>query len=147
MSGWKADRGVSWLLGLCAIAALSAGCTARQYVLPVSTLVPVAGAPTANCISREVLPTIDEVQPATITPGSEIMLSGSGGYFKDSCGGYNESARLYQVYLDNEPAGELQCYAGLCQAKFKLPERAGPGRHCLGVQKGTCQMELVVVEN
>jgi hypothetical protein len=96
-------------------------------------------------VQQEILPTITEVQPAEITRGSEVSLVGKGGYLKDSCGGYLEGARTYQVYLDDEPAGELSCYANHCEGKFKLPARAGVGKHCLGVQKGTCQMELEVV--
>ena len=84
-------------------------------------------------------------QPAKITPGSEVTVIASGGYFKHDCGGFDESARTYQLYLDNEPAADLLCYVNHCEARFKLPERAGVGTHCLGVQKGTCQMEVNVV--
>jgi hypothetical protein len=124
---------------------LLAACAPGKPAAPVATLAPFHDDATPNCVSQEIVPTITEVQPARITPGSEVTLVASGGYLKDSCGGYNESDRTYQVYLDDEPAAELLCYVHRCESRFKLPERAGVGRHCLGVQKGTCQMELVVV--
>ncbi len=146
MADWIAGR-VYIRVALCIGAVTLAACAPRGTASPVATLVPFADGATPNCVQEEILPKITEVQPAEITPGSEVSLTASGGYLKDNCGGYYEGARSYQVYLDDEPAGELVCYVNHCEGKFKLPERAGVGRHCLGVQKGTCQMELDVVEN
>lgn len=134
-------------IALWAGAALLAACAPRAAAPPAATLVPFPGEAATRCVQEEVFPKITQVQPAQITPGAEIALVASGGYIKDSCGGYNESARTYSVYLDDEPAGELQCYVNHCEGKFRLPERTGVGRHCLGVQKGTCQMELEVIED
>ncbi len=146
MTGCEAGR-ARLLVAACIVAALLAACAPRGAVTQVPTLAPFVGNATPNCVQEEILPKITEVQPAEITAGSEVSLTASGGYLKDNCGGYNESARTYPVYLDDEPAGELVCYVNHCEGKFKVPERAGVGTHCLGVQKGTCQMELEVVEN
>ena len=127
------------------LSALALGACTPRAAAPVATLAPFPAGTAANCVEEEVFPKITEVQPAKITPGSELLLIASGGYLKDTCGGYNESARTYQVLLDDEPAGALMCYANHCEGKFRLPDRAGVGRHCLGVQKGTCQIELDVV--
>src|SRR5512143_3508489 len=133
-------------IGLCLGVALLAACAPRGTASPAATLVPFPAGAATNCVQEEVFPKITEVKPAQLMPGSEILLIASGGYIKDSCGGYNESARTYPVYLDDEPAGELQCYVNHCEGTFRLPARAGVGRHCLSVQKGTCQMELEVVD-
>ncbi len=133
------------LAAACMGAVVLAACGPRVSASPVATLAPYGGAETPDCAPQEILPKITEVQPAKITPGSEVTVIASGGYFKHDCGGFDESARTYQLYLDNEPAADLLCYVNHCEARFKLPERAGVGTHCLGVQKGTCQMEVNVV--
>jgi hypothetical protein len=118
-----------------------AACTPGRATPTRPTL---AAFPTAQCLQEEVLPKIQEVQPAEPRPGREVLVSAFGGYFRDTCGGVNESARLYKIYFDDEPVANLQCYAGHCVGKFVLPEGVEIGAHCLGVQKGTCQMELRV---
>jgi hypothetical protein len=138
----KAGRRIALWAG----AALLAACAPNAVSPQAATLVPFPSEAATRCVQEEVFPKITQVQPPQITPGAEILLVASGGYLKDSCGGYNESARTYPVYLDDEPAGELQCYVNHCEGKLRLPERTGVGRHCLGVQKGSCQMELEVVE-
>ena len=110
------------------------------------TIASFPGTPTVQCVQEEVLPKIEEIQPAEIKPGTEVTIRASGGYLRDSCGGYNESSRTYKIYLDNEPVADLSCYVNHCEGKFRLAESTGPGSHCLGVQKGTCQRELQVAE-
>ena len=124
---------------LLALVLFAAACAPRA-----ATIVPFPGTPTAQCAKQEVLPTITEVRPAPIHPDDEVTVIASGGYFRDSCGGYDESARAYQIYLDDEPAGMLSCYVNHCEGKLVLPEAIVAGAHCLGVQKGTCQMEMQV---
>ena len=64
---------------------------------------------------------------------------------RDTCGGYNRKvADVYKIYLDNEPIADLPCYGNHCEGKFILSESIAVGSHCMGVQKGTCQMELQV---
>ena len=110
------------------------------------TIASFPGTTTVQCVQEEVLPKIEEIQPAEIKPGTEVTIRASGGYLRDSCGGYNESSRTYKIYLDNEPVADLSCYVNHCEGKFRLAESTGPGSHCLGVQKGTCQRELQVAE-
>jgi len=95
-------------------------------------------------VQEEVLPKIEEIQPAEIKPGSEVTVIASGGYLRDNCGGYNEGSRVYKIYLDDEPYADLSCYVNHCEGKFVLPESIAAGSHCVGVQKGTCQLELQV---
>ena len=99
---------------------------------------------TAQCLEELVPPNITEVQPARGVPGGEIKVIGSGGYVMDSCGFYNESARTFDLYLDNELAGELSCYVNYCQGKKTLLSAITPGTHCLSVQKDRCEFEFEV---
>jgi hypothetical protein len=113
----------------------------------VPTLAVFPQTPTKQCLSEEILPTIEEVQPEEIRPGSVVTVSASGGYLRDSCGGYIEGSRTYKIYVDNEPVADLACYVHHCEGKFTLPQDMAAGSHCLGVQKGVCQMELEVASN
>lgn len=110
----------------------------------VPTLVAFQAAPPTACPQEEILPTIKELKPAEIKPGTEVTVVASGGYFRDTCGGVQESARTYKIYLDDEPAADMVCYVNHCEGKLQLPATISPGAHCLGVQKGTCQMKLDV---
>ncbi len=100
--------------------------------------------PTVQCAQEEILPTIEQIQPDDIKPGTTVTVSARGGYFRDTCGGVNESARLYQLYFDDEPIADLSCYVNHCEAKFVMPASVTAGRHCMGVQKGSCQTEVDV---
>jgi len=116
----------------------------------ISTPTPQAGVPpssvteTVQCLEELVPLTITEVQPAQGAPGSEIKVIGSGGYIRDACGGYNESARTFQLYLDNELVGELLCYVNHCEGKITLSSAITPGSHCLSAQKDKCEFEFQV---
>ncbi len=109
------------------------------------TLAQFPGTPTPQCPWEEVLPKIDGIRPEEIRPGTEVTVTADGGYFKDNCGGVNESARTYQIFFDDEPVGDLQCYVNHCEGKFVLSASVPAGRHCMGVQKGSCQTEVDVV--
>jgi hypothetical protein len=106
---------------------------------------PLAAA--TSCEQAEVPPRITEVRPADAKPGSQVTVIGSGGFFRDNCGGYDESARAYQIYLDDELAGSISCYVNHCEGKLLIPQSAVAGKHCLGVHKGTCQMEISIVHD
>jgi hypothetical protein len=101
---------------------------------------------TGQCLGKMVPPTITDVKPAEGAPGSEIQVIGSGGYLRDACGGYNESAKTFNLYIDNELAGELQCYVNHCEGKITLSTKITPGNHCLSVQKDVCEIELHIAE-
>ena len=110
----------------------------------VSTQTPLV-TETVQCPVELVPPTITEVQPAQGTPGSEMTVIGSGGYLRDACGGYIESARTFPLYLDNELAGELECYVNRCQGVIRLSNGITPGTHCLSTQEDVCEFEFQVV--
>jgi len=97
-----------------------------------------------KCSKKFVPPKITEVQPGRGKPGSDIKVLGAGGYEQDTCGGYDESARDFGMYLDGEPVEALQCYINHCEAKLTLPSTITPGKHCLSLQKDACELEFVV---
>lgn len=109
-----------------------------------ATIVPLAETPAGQCVQEVVLPKITEIKPAQVKPGSQVSFIGTGGYVRDSCGGISEGARKFKLYLDNEPIADISCYVNHCEGKFVLSSAIAPGSHCLGVQEGTCQLELEV---
>ena len=131
------------ILTLCAGILLLLACSPRQSGEPPK-LVPFPGTPTAECLRAEIPPKITDVQPDEIKPRSVVTVIASGGFFQDNCGAYDESARLYKIYLDDEPIADLSCYVNHCEGKFVLPENTTAGVHCMGVQKGTCQVKFDV---
>ncbi len=137
-------------LNLKAIVALSiiviglAACGSVTQPAAVPTLAVYPGTATPACVQEEVLPTIEHIEPDEIKAGTTITVSARGGYFRDQCGAVNESARVYKLYFDDEPIADLSCYVNHCEGKFVLPESVAAGKHCMGVQKGSCQMEVDV---
>jgi hypothetical protein len=83
-----------------------------------------------------------EIQPAEPSAGSEINVIGSGGYVQDTCGGYNEGARDFKLYLDQKPVGDLACYVNRCEGKVILPSTLPVGTHCLSVEADACEFEF-----
>lgn len=130
--------------GVCVCVLVLAACTLQREAEP-PTLAPFPGSPTAGCVLQELLPNIEGVQPAEIRPGSEVTVTARGGYLRDNCGGYIEGSRIYQLYFDDQVVADLACYVNYCQGKFVLGKGVAPGPHCMGVQKGTCQLEVQVV--
>jgi hypothetical protein len=100
---------------------------------------------TVPCEQTLVTPTILEIQPAEPVAGGEINVIGSGGYIQDTCGGFIEGARAFELFLDHEPIGELSCYVNRCEGKLTLPDPLTAGMHCLSVEAGTCEFEFQVV--
>jgi len=100
---------------------------------------------TPQCAEKTILPTVTDLQPSQALPGSEITIIGKGGYIQDSCGGFNESARTFKLYLDNESVGDLLCYVNHCEVKIELADTIASGLHCLSTQKDFCEFEFQVV--
>ncbi len=132
------------IMALCVVVLVLAACGRAAQTAAAPTLAVFPGTPTPRCVQEEVLPTIERVQPPEIRAGTTVTVSARGGYFRDNCGGFNESARLYKLYFDDEPIADLSCYVNHCEAKFVLPASVTAGRHCLGLQKGSCQTEVDV---
>jgi hypothetical protein len=125
---------------------LTTACSPEQTISPEattatpSTMITV----TVQCEQTLVPPDILEIQPAEPIPGSEINVIGSGGYIQDTCGGYIEGSKIFKLYLDNEPIGDLSCYVNRCEGKLTLPGTLSTGTHCLSVQPDECQFEFQI---
>lgn len=109
------------------------------------TVTPMLFAKTPHCAEKTIHPTITDLQPSQVVPGSEITIIGTGGYVQDSCGGFNESARTFKLYLDDETVGDLLCYVNHCEAKIELADTVAAGLHCLSTQKDAREFEFQVV--
>lgn len=101
---------------------------------------------TPECAETLMPALITGIQPAQPTAGDEITVTGNGGFIQDSCGGVNESARSFALYLDHEPAGDFMCYVNHCELKVRLPDALTEGSHCLSTQKDACEFEFSVVK-
>jgi 3D (Asp-Asp-Asp) domain-containing protein len=141
----KSTATMACAFGLMIVTAACSGVRANSSV--AATASPAGLTQAVQCVQEQVLPKILKIEPVVIKPGSEVKISGSGGYLKDSCGGYFEGSQVFKLYLDNEPMAELSCYVNHCEGNLVLPENIAVGSHCLGVQKGSCQMELEVTAN
>jgi hypothetical protein len=111
----------------------------------VSPVTPTLFVETPQCAKTTIPPRIANIQPSPIRPGSEITITGTGGYIQDSCGGINESARTFSLYLDNESVGDLLCYVNHCEVRFYLADTITSGLHCLSTQKDICEFEFQVM--
>src|SRR5688572_30900147 len=118
--------------------ALMTACTPEQSALSSAATPGPSLAVTLECEQEEVPPQITEVQPAQIVPGSEISVIASGGFTRDTCGGFFEGAKDFKLYLDNETVGNLSCYINRCEEKFILSGSISAGTHCLSVQTDEC---------
>jgi hypothetical protein len=87
--------------------------------------------------SRLIYPTLTTLEPAEAAPGDTVKVNATGGYIELSDGGYNESARDFNLFWDDELTGELSCYAGMCFAEFVVPDSAGAGEHLVSTEGGS----------
>src|SRR5512142_2889226 len=87
------------LIVFCICVALLSACGVRAPSTVAPTLAVFPQTPTKQCLSEEILPTIEEVQPEQVRPGSVVTVSASGGYLRDSCGAYIEGSRTYKIYV------------------------------------------------
>lgn len=95
-----------------------------------------------------VLPTLVEVQPAQAAPGEQVEVLGVGGnlYWENECGSqWIESAQDFQLLLDGEPAGSIQCYAGSCRARLTIPAEMVTGAHTISAEGGS-SLDIEVVD-
>lgn len=126
---------------------LLAACTTTEAAVPTptvtavpATLVPI---PT-ECAQELIPPAFYQTEPSPIVVGKPFRLIGTGGYFRDSCGGVNESARSFAVYLDDQSIGEIVCYVNHCEGTFTIPSETQAGTHCLSTEPGRCDLEIQV---
>jgi hypothetical protein len=123
-------------------------CAPEQMTSPnaATATPPVPMTATVPCEQTLVPPQITEIQPAQAIPGSEINVIGSGGFIRDTCGGYIEGSRVFKLYLDNEPIGDLSCYVNHCEGKLTLSSTISSGSHCLSVEPDNCQFEFLATK-
>jgi hypothetical protein len=126
-------------------ACASAGAQPEGAVSTATFVSPAPSTATQPCQETIIQPTLTTVEPAQVLPGGTILVTAIGGYVQDSCGGINESARSFPLFLDQEPLGNLSCYVNHCETKFDLADTLDSGLHCLSVQKDTCEFEFEVV--
>lgn len=112
--------------------------------MKASPIPPTPFIETPACAEKMLPPIITDVQPSPVLPGSEITIMGTGGYIEDSCGGINESARAFKLYLDDELVGDFLCYINRCETKITLADSIVAKSHCLSTQKGVCEFQLQV---
>jgi hypothetical protein len=110
-----------------------AGCSAPLTTVPSPTAETPLLTATMPCVEEVILPQITEIQPSQIKPGSTIKVIGTGGYVRDSCGGYKEGVQTFELYLDQEPVrlGDFVCYVNHCEGTFTLPDTITTGPHVL----------------
>lgn len=92
-----------------------------------------------------VYPSLSGIQPNDAAPGQEIKVQGSGGLIElrkpnGSAGGYIESARSFELFLDGQEVGSIQCYVNVCDGAFILPVDIHPGDHEISVGGGSTQI-------
>ena len=103
-----------------------------------------SGVPTPEFSQVTVYPSLFEIQTEEAAPGQEIKVQGSGGLIElkkpdGSPGGYIESARSFELYLDGRPVGSIQCYVNVCNGALVLPLSTGPGDHEISAEGGSSQ--------
>ena len=127
---------------------VTTGCSPQQVVATnaVTHIPSPSVTATVPCAQELIAPQIIEIRPAQAVPGSEITVTGSGGYVRDSCGGYIEGAREFKLYLDNEPVSNLSCYVNHWEGKLVLQDTLSVGKHCLSVEMDKCQFEFQITE-
>jgi hypothetical protein len=129
------------------LSAILAACTliGMESPTPTSTSTLPTLAPTATeCPWELIPPAFTQIEPNLVSPGEQFKLVSSGGYLRDSCGGINESVRSFDVYLDDQPIGEIMCYVNHCEGDFILPPDTQAGTHCISTRPGVCDLEIQV---
>ena len=92
--------------------------------------------PSPTLVETMVWPSLNAVEPAIASTQSEVTVTGSGGYIRFN-GGYNESARSFQLFFDGEPVeSSFGCYVNFCQGTFTAPADTSAGAHEVSVEGG-----------
>ena len=96
-----------------------------------------------------VYPSISGIQPNEALPGQEIKVQGSGGLIElrkpdGSVTGYIESAKSFELFLDGQAVGSIQCYVNVCDGSFVLPVATQQGDHEISVEGGSTQILVMV---
>ena len=81
-------------------------------------------------------PRLESLAPSAAAPGQQVVVIGQGGYFRVN-GGYDESARSFDLYFDGTRVGSRGCYVNRCGGSFIVPEDALPESHMITVEGGS----------
>jgi hypothetical protein len=128
------------------ILTLSIQTCADQDPMKITTKTAVAPTTTVSCCGPSpeememIWPDLIEVNPPVLSPGSGFEITGNGGYriWKDERGiGIDETARTFELFLDGDPFGEIQCHINHCQGKYHLLADISPGVHILSTEGGS----------
>jgi hypothetical protein len=90
--------------------------------------------------AQVIWPELAPIKTEGAAPGDELEIIAVGGYLQwdNECGeSVNESARTFQLYFDDEPAGTIQCYVNTCRGTIVIPAGTSPGAHKLSVEGGS----------
>ena len=114
---------------------------------PTPPAPPTSSAPEFTEVT--VYPSLSEVQPSEVATGQEVKLQGFGGLIElrkpdGSAGGYIESARSFEVYLDGNPLGTIRCYVNVCNGAVVVPASTESGDHKISVEGGSSRNLTVI---
>lgn len=104
-------------------------------------------APTSDCSQGEaeiIWPKLEAVQPEQAFSGAEVRITASGGYMLECDSFYNESHRVFDVFIDQEPFGTISCMSNHCEASLSIPDNVAPGKHTIMVAGGS-QIEIEIL--
>ncbi|XSG77311.1 hypothetical protein ACP8Y2_09915 [Herpetosiphon llansteffanensis] len=113
--------------------------TSEAFMPPVGGL---GGCPADETVTL-IPPSLASLNPTSVAPGGSVQVVGSGGYIRCSGGLYNESARSFDLMLDDAVVAQLGCYANRCQTTFVVPTTTNPGSYQVSTVGGS-QLTLVV---
>jgi hypothetical protein len=123
--------------------------TATPLFLTATPIPPTLTPEGLDCTSSRAFPTEDaetvwpeliDIQPAQVTPGDKVEINAMGGYlyWNNECGTrWDESARTFQLYLDDTPVSSILCYVNYCEADLTVPGDVPSGTHTISVEGGS----------
>jgi immune inhibitor A len=138
--GWSAHRWAVALL-VCLLAVACAQTTPSPNPASTATSTPPPSTET-------VWPVLQALEPATVAPGQEVYVTGTGRYFQVSSG-HDESSRDFPLFLNSEPIGVVNCYVNRCEGTFIVPLGTVSGVHEVSLEGGSrmsLEVEGVAVE-
>lgn len=99
--------------------------------------------------AQVVWPVLEPIDIGPSVPGDELEITAVGGYLQwdNECGeAVNESARTFQLYFDDEPAGTILCYVNICCGTSAIPADTPPGTHTVSAEGGSSVTIEVVAQ-
>ncbi len=119
-------------------------------LVETSTLRAAGTSTPSGCMPGEraelVWPRLEQLEPPKVVAGKTVKVSGWGGHVRCEEGGYNESARKFELYLDGKPITSFVCYVNHCENSLFVPLGTPPGTHVISVEGGST-IDLLVLDN